>query len=117
MHPSLVNIHVNHPPEATVQIHQVARVKTPPDSSPKKNIKNSLEQLSVHSVQQRSQPNNSESHSRQPQVHRRPMTMGRCFQETADGQVGRYFKCMQLTRKVIKKIKLRISDSYSIGKL
>ncbi|XP_055496106.1 latent-transforming growth factor beta-binding protein 2-like isoform X2 [Leucoraja erinacea] len=86
MHPSLVNIHVNHPPEATVQIHQVARVKTPPDSSPKKNIKNSLEQLSVHSVQQRSQPNNSESHSRQPQVHRRPMTMGRCFQETADGQ-------------------------------
>ncbi|XP_015268595.1 PREDICTED: latent-transforming growth factor beta-binding protein 2-like [Gekko japonicus] len=28
IHPSLVNVHINHPPEAVVQIHQVARVKT-----------------------------------------------------------------------------------------
>ncbi|XP_062900141.1 latent-transforming growth factor beta-binding protein 2-like isoform X1 [Mobula hypostoma] len=89
MHPSLVNIHVNHPPEATVQIHQVARVKTPPDSSAKENIKNSLDQHSVHSVQQRSQPNASGKNNGQSQQHRRPMTVGRCFQETVDGQCGK----------------------------
>uniref|UniRef100_A0A8B9FUM0 Latent-transforming growth factor beta-binding protein 1 n=1 Tax=Amazona collaria TaxID=241587 RepID=A0A8B9FUM0_9PSIT len=27
LNPSLVNVHINHPPEATVQIHQVARVR------------------------------------------------------------------------------------------
>ncbi|XP_051869024.1 latent-transforming growth factor beta-binding protein 2-like [Pristis pectinata] len=89
MHPSLVNIHVNHPPEATVQIHQVARVKNPPDSSAKKNIKNSLDQQSVHSVQQRSQPNASGNNNGQSQPHRKPMTVGRCFQETVDGQCGK----------------------------
>ncbi|XP_069772203.1 latent-transforming growth factor beta-binding protein 2-like [Narcine bancroftii] len=93
MHPSLVNIHVNHPPEATVQIHQVARVKTPPaDSSPssaKKILKNSPGQQSIHSVQQRSQPHAGGNNNGQALPHRRPLTVGRCFQETSDGQCGK----------------------------
>ncbi|XP_041070002.1 latent-transforming growth factor beta-binding protein 2-like [Carcharodon carcharias] len=87
MLPSLVNIHVNHPPEATVQIHQVARVKTAPDASAKNSIKNSQGQQSVHSVQQRSQLNANGNINGQPQ--HRPMNVGRCFQETADGQCGK----------------------------
>uniref|UniRef100_UPI00398EF069 latent-transforming growth factor beta-binding protein 2-like isoform X2 n=1 Tax=Pristiophorus japonicus TaxID=55135 RepID=UPI00398EF069 len=101
MLPSLVNIHVKHPPEATVQIHQVARVKSVPDSLAEDNIKNSQDQQSVRSVQQRSQPNangnsNGQPQARQwpqaqarPQPHHRPMNVGRCFQETADGQCGK----------------------------
>ncbi|XP_067848101.1 latent-transforming growth factor beta-binding protein 2-like [Heptranchias perlo] len=95
MLPSLVNIHVNHPPEATVQIHQVARVKTAPDSSAKNIIENSQDQQSAHSVQERSQPNANGNKNGQPQAwpqpqpHHRPINVGRCFQETADGQCGK----------------------------
>uniref|UniRef100_A0A674APG6 Latent-transforming growth factor beta-binding protein 1 n=1 Tax=Salmo trutta TaxID=8032 RepID=A0A674APG6_SALTR len=47
LHPSLVNVHIQHPHEAEVQIHQVARVKLgqrPPAAE------------GGHSIQQRSQP-------------------------------------------------------------
>ncbi|XP_067894762.1 latent-transforming growth factor beta-binding protein 2-like isoform X2 [Heterodontus francisci] len=91
MLPSLVNIHVNHPPEATVQIHQVARVKNAPDSSTKNSIKSSQDQQSIHSVQQRSQLNANGNINEQtrPQPQHRPVNVGRCFQETADGQCGK----------------------------
>ncbi|XP_078090470.1 latent-transforming growth factor beta-binding protein 2-like isoform X2 [Mustelus asterias] len=89
MLPSLVNIHVNHPPEATVQIHQVARVKTAPDASTMNSIKNSQGQQSAHSVQQRSQFNANGNINGQSQSQHRPMNVGRCFQETADGQCGK----------------------------
>uniref|UniRef100_A0A6Q2XS89 Latent-transforming growth factor beta-binding protein 1 n=1 Tax=Esox lucius TaxID=8010 RepID=A0A6Q2XS89_ESOLU len=45
LHPSLVNVHIQHPPEAEVQIHQVARVK--PGQRP-------TTAEGAHSVQQRS---------------------------------------------------------------
>ncbi|XP_038630226.1 latent-transforming growth factor beta-binding protein 2-like [Scyliorhinus canicula] len=89
MLPSLVNIHVNHPPEATVQIHQVARVKNAPDASTTNSIKISQGQQSAHSVQQRSQLNADGNINEQPQPQHRPMNVGRCFQETADGQCGK----------------------------
>lgn len=96
LHPSLVNVHIQHPPEAEIEIHQVARVQPG-------------HRLAIpegaHSVQQRSQPGNGHeatielngrqlhftgnengnSHTRlQP---RQNGHVGRCFQETVDGQV------------------------------
>ncbi|XP_076833760.1 latent-transforming growth factor beta-binding protein 2-like [Brachyhypopomus gauderio] len=100
--PSLVNVHVQHPPEAKIQIHQVARVKPsqPADG--------------VHSVQQRSQPgnghtkdtggaggfshgqydiknSNGQNHGQNvPRPHNRLNGyVGRCFQETVHGQCGK----------------------------
>lgn len=98
LHPSLVNVHIQHPPEAEVQIHQVARVQ--PGQRP------GLTE-GAHSVQQRSQPGNgheptSEHSGRYSHAngngngngngHARPHNrqnghVGRCFQETVDGQV------------------------------
>lgn len=89
LHPSLVNVHIQHPPEAEVHIHQVARVQ--PGQRP------SSSEV-AHSVQQRSQPGNGhETHSNgngngHNYGHARPHNrqnghVGRCFQETVDGQV------------------------------
>ncbi|KAM6917617.1 latent-transforming growth factor beta-binding protein 2-like [Lycodopsis pacificus] len=96
LHPSLVNVHIQHPPEAEVQIHQVARVH--PGQRP-------ATADGAHSVQQRSQPGNgheptNDHSSRQPHTsgngnnHARTHThqngqVGRCFQETVDGQCGK----------------------------
>lgn len=106
LHPSLVNVHIQHPPEAEVQIHQVARVQ--PGQRP-------VSSEGAHSVQQRSQPG-SVQESATEQGNRHPHTshtghtsydghsghsgpvpvrphypqsepVGRCFQETVDGQV------------------------------
>ncbi|MBN3299259.1 LTBP2 protein, partial [Amia calva] len=105
LHPSLVNVHIKHPPEAEVQIHQVARVK--PDQMPPGSDGNSIGgvQQSVHSVQQRSQPGNGNKSTKQHGTgigntirtgngHTRPQQrlngyVGRCFQETIDGQCGK----------------------------
>ncbi|KAI5102569.1 latent-transforming growth factor beta-binding protein 1 isoform X2 [Silurus meridionalis] len=93
--PSLVNVHVQHPPEAQVQIHQVARVKPGQTTE------------TGHSVQQRSQPGNNHINGNvngqnsvhstgqnHGQNHHRPHIrpnghMGRCFQETVDGKCGK----------------------------
>uniref|UniRef100_A0A8C9XR98 Latent-transforming growth factor beta-binding protein 1 n=1 Tax=Sander lucioperca TaxID=283035 RepID=A0A8C9XR98_SANLU len=96
LHPSLVNVHIQHPPDAEVHIHQVARVQ--PGQRPATTD-------GVHSVQQRSQPGNgheptNEHSSRHPhtngngnghvQPHNRQNGhVGRCFQETVDGQCGK----------------------------
>ncbi|XP_077414400.1 latent-transforming growth factor beta-binding protein 2-like isoform X2 [Vanacampus margaritifer] len=94
LHPSLVNVHIQHPPEAEVRIHQVARVQ-PGQRSPATE--------GAHSVQQRSQPGNGhepalehggrhvytsvDGHARTH--HRQNGQVGRCFQETVDGQCGK----------------------------
>ncbi|XP_042356273.1 latent-transforming growth factor beta-binding protein 2-like isoform X1 [Plectropomus leopardus] len=96
LHPSLVNVHIQHPPDAEVQIHQVARVQ--PGQRPSTTE-------GAHSVQQRSQPGNGhESTNEQSSNHAhtsgngngqtRPHSrqnghIGRCFQETVDGQCGK----------------------------
>uniref|UniRef100_W5MXR7 Latent-transforming growth factor beta-binding protein 1 n=1 Tax=Lepisosteus oculatus TaxID=7918 RepID=W5MXR7_LEPOC len=100
MHPSLVNVHIQHPPEAEVQIHQVARVK--PDQVSPGSEQNSINGWqSVRSVQQRSQAGDGHGSSRQHgstsgngDVHSRLHNrlnghVGRCFQETIDGQCGK----------------------------
>ncbi|KAM6961294.1 latent-transforming growth factor beta-binding protein 2-like [Aplochiton taeniatus] len=104
MHPSLVNVHIQHPPGAEVQVHQVARVRPgqrPPSS-----------EGGAHSVQQRSQPGNNGHfngnghgnghHDDYSNGHgvangngpagpqqRQNGHVGRCFQETVDGQCGK----------------------------
>ncbi|KAF4084511.1 hypothetical protein AMELA_G00129520 [Ameiurus melas] len=69
----VVNIHVNHPPEASVQIHQVSQV----DSS-----------STVQKFQQHSTYSNQQSF-----LHYTPVTsksqLGRCFQETTSMQCGK----------------------------
>ncbi|XP_070697809.1 latent-transforming growth factor beta-binding protein 2-like [Pempheris klunzingeri] len=95
LHPSLVNVHIQHPPEAEVRIHQVARVQ--PGQRP-------TATEGAHSVQQRSQPGNrheptNEHSSRHPhtngngnghgQARLHNGHVGRCFQETVDGQCGK----------------------------
>ncbi|XP_034051040.1 latent-transforming growth factor beta-binding protein 2 [Thalassophryne amazonica] len=96
LYPSLVNVHIQHPPEAEVQIHQVARVQPGQRTATTEG---------AHSVQQRSQPGNehqptNENSNRQSPTNentsnhdrlqnRRNGNVGRCFQETADGQCGK----------------------------
>ncbi|XP_067469468.1 latent-transforming growth factor beta-binding protein 2-like isoform X3 [Thunnus thynnus] len=96
LHPSLVNVHIQHPPEAEVQVHQVARVQPGQRSATTEG---------AHSVQQRSQPGNghesTNDHSSRHRHtndnghgHARPHNrqnghVGRCFQETVDGQCGK----------------------------
>uniref|UniRef100_A0A3Q1EW23 Latent-transforming growth factor beta-binding protein 1 n=1 Tax=Acanthochromis polyacanthus TaxID=80966 RepID=A0A3Q1EW23_9TELE len=96
LHPSLVNVHIQHPPEAEVQIHQVARVQPGQRQATTEG---------AHSVQQRSQPGNGHEHtsehsSRHPHTNgnghshtttriRQNGHVGRCFQETVDGQCGK----------------------------
>ncbi|XP_064809909.1 latent-transforming growth factor beta-binding protein 2-like isoform X1 [Oncorhynchus masou masou] len=82
LHPSMVNVHIQHPHEAEVQIHQVARVKPgqrPPVAE------------GAHSVQQRSQPGNGigNGHGHTRPHNRQNGYVGRCFQETVDGQCGK----------------------------
>lgn len=101
-----MNVHIQHPPEAEVQIHQVARVQ--PGQRP-------VITEGARSVQQRSQPGSvqeaaTEQSSRHPHTSHTSHTsydghnghnghgpvgphypqsehVGRCFQETVDGQV------------------------------
>lgn len=107
LNPSLVNVHIQHPPEAEVQVHQVARVQPG---------QRSVTTEGAHSVQQRSQPGNGHEHTTE---HNGRVThnghwnghsttsyqnghVGRCFQETVDGQVLCYafekqcLKCFDL---------------------
>ncbi|XP_053538479.1 latent-transforming growth factor beta-binding protein 1 isoform X2 [Ictalurus punctatus] len=69
----VVNIHVNHPPEASVQIHQVSQV----DSS-----------STVQKFQQHSTYSNQQSFLHYPPVTSKSQ-LGRCFQETTSMQCGK----------------------------
>nr|XP_009669183.1 PREDICTED: latent-transforming growth factor beta-binding protein 2 isoform X1 [Struthio camelus australis] len=87
LNPSLVNVHINHPPEATVQIHQVARVRGDSELSEE----NSVERVVVPqlaavpwSTYTSGNGNNIGTESRQQQ--RPPGLMGRCFREALHGQ-------------------------------
>ncbi|XP_067901446.1 latent-transforming growth factor beta-binding protein 1 isoform X3 [Heterodontus francisci] len=92
--PNLVNIHVKHPPEANVQIHQVTRVDSSSLEQKVKGVKSSQQQISYHvpnpSVPH--VPNSVYNHHQQVRTHHYPRTqtkLGRCFQETAGTQCGK----------------------------
>ncbi|KAM8914977.1 latent-transforming growth factor beta-binding protein 2-like isoform 2-T2 [Spinachia spinachia] len=85
LNPSLVNVHIQHPQGAEVEVHQVARVL--PGLRPGAAD-------GAHSVQQRSQPakgpepTSGHGGNRATEDTHQNGHVGRCFQETVDGQCG-----------------------------
>ncbi|XP_078261441.1 latent-transforming growth factor beta-binding protein 1-like isoform X2 [Rhinoraja longicauda] len=92
--PNIVNIHVKHPPEATVQIHQVSRIDSSSLGQKVKGAKLSQQQISYH-IQSPSVshvPNSVYDHHQQVRTRLYPRIqskLGRCFQETAGAQCGK----------------------------
>ncbi|XP_061467719.1 latent-transforming growth factor beta-binding protein 2 isoform X4 [Rhineura floridana] len=90
INPSLVNVHINHPPEAAVQIHQVARVKSDSDQSEE----NSVETVLMSHFPLGSQFNdnatittNSNNIVTESNQQQRPQgLMGKCYLETVHGK-------------------------------
>uniref|UniRef100_A0A3Q3W5C5 Latent-transforming growth factor beta-binding protein 1 n=1 Tax=Mola mola TaxID=94237 RepID=A0A3Q3W5C5_MOLML len=75
--PSIVNVHIKHPPEASVQVHQVSQLD---------HYQNGGHQLtSSQSVL----PVQHGYHVSQSQPFTSKNTLGRCFQETAGSQCGK----------------------------
>ncbi|KAM4772836.1 latent-transforming growth factor beta-binding protein 1 isoform 2-T2 [Rhinophrynus dorsalis] len=89
--PNMVNIHVKHPPEASVQFHQVSRIESS-SSTQKKDNQIGQTQYSYHGVQKHQLPQNGYPHQQTiPNVY--PVStknqLGRCFQETTGSQCGK----------------------------
>ncbi|XP_016846111.1 latent-transforming growth factor beta-binding protein 1 isoform X3 [Anolis carolinensis] len=94
--PNIVNIHVKHPPEASVQFHQVSRIdststgqKVKPKPSQSGHTQVSYQSLPF----QKTQKIHSTYSHQQPISHVFPISaktqLGRCFQETIGTQCGK----------------------------
>uniref|UniRef100_A0A663DVE4 Latent-transforming growth factor beta-binding protein 1 n=1 Tax=Aquila chrysaetos chrysaetos TaxID=223781 RepID=A0A663DVE4_AQUCH len=88
LNPSLVNVHINHPPEATVQIHQVARVRGDTEVSEENSVEAVLvPQLAAMPWYTYTHGNgNSIATESSRQQQRAPGLLGRCFREALHGQ-------------------------------
>uniref|UniRef100_A0A452HKU1 Latent transforming growth factor beta binding protein 2 n=1 Tax=Gopherus agassizii TaxID=38772 RepID=A0A452HKU1_9SAUR len=87
LNPSLVNVHIKHPPEATVQIHQVARVRGDLGQSEENSVEAVLlSQLPTGPQHSYSNGNSNSITTESGQQQRPPELMGRCFRETLHGQ-------------------------------
>uniref|UniRef100_A0A674J4E0 Latent-transforming growth factor beta-binding protein 2 n=1 Tax=Terrapene triunguis TaxID=2587831 RepID=A0A674J4E0_9SAUR len=87
LNPSLVNVHIKHPPEATVQIHQVARVRGDSGQSEENSVEALLlSQLPTGPQYSYSNGNSNSITTESGQQQRPPELMGRCFRETLHGQ-------------------------------
>uniref|UniRef100_A0A8C9N739 Latent-transforming growth factor beta-binding protein 1 n=1 Tax=Serinus canaria TaxID=9135 RepID=A0A8C9N739_SERCA len=88
LNPSLVNVHINHPPEAIVQIHQVARVRGDAEASEENSVETVLvPQLAAVPWYTYSHGNaNSIATESRRQQQRAPGLLGRCFREALHGQ-------------------------------
>ncbi|XP_013914431.1 PREDICTED: latent-transforming growth factor beta-binding protein 1 isoform X1 [Thamnophis sirtalis] len=94
--PNIVNIHVKHPPEATLQIHQVSRIDSP-SAGQKTKTKLPTSGHSQSPYQSLSFQKTQKIHS--PYIHQQPIThtfpvsaktqLGRCFQETVGTQCSK----------------------------
>ncbi|XP_068088217.1 latent-transforming growth factor beta-binding protein 1 isoform X4 [Hyperolius riggenbachi] len=89
--PNMVNIHVKHPPEASVQFHQVSRVESS-SSSQRKESQIGQTHVSYHGVQKNQLPQAGYP-NQQTASHVYPVSaktqLGRCFQETTGTQCGK----------------------------
>lgn len=90
--PNIVNIHVKHPPEASVQIHQVSRVDGPTGQKVKE-AQPGQSQVSYQGLPvQKTQTVHSSYSHQQVIPHVYPVAaktqLGRCFQETIGSQVS-----------------------------
>lgn len=84
-----MNVHINHPPEATVQIHQVARVRGDTEVSEENSVEAVLvPQLAAMPWYTYTHGNgNSIAPESSRQQQRAPGLLGRCFREALHGQV------------------------------
>uniref|UniRef100_A0A8C9LDU8 Latent-transforming growth factor beta-binding protein 1 n=1 Tax=Pavo cristatus TaxID=9049 RepID=A0A8C9LDU8_PAVCR len=88
LNPSLVNVHINHPPEATVQIHQVARVRGDSEVSEENSVEAVLvPQMATVPWYTYSNGNGNNIATEGGQQKRPPGLLGRCFREALHGQV------------------------------
>ncbi|XP_053159827.1 latent-transforming growth factor beta-binding protein 1 isoform X4 [Hemicordylus capensis] len=92
--PNIVNIHVKHPPEATVQFHQVSRIDSTSAGQKAKPSQSGHSQVSYQSLPfQKTQKVHSTYTHQQPVSHVYPVSaktqLGRCFQETIGTQCGK----------------------------
>uniref|UniRef100_A0A8C5FTA7 Latent transforming growth factor beta binding protein 1 n=1 Tax=Gadus morhua TaxID=8049 RepID=A0A8C5FTA7_GADMO len=93
----IVNIHVKHPPEASVQIHQVSQLDTLDQASPQAGSSSSFTYHHVESSQKVRHHGHSVAypsrHGYQVPQGYQPVTsksqLGRCFQETQASQCGK----------------------------
>uniref|UniRef100_A0A8C6MRU5 Latent transforming growth factor beta binding protein 1 n=1 Tax=Mus spicilegus TaxID=10103 RepID=A0A8C6MRU5_MUSSI len=91
--PNIVNIHVKHPPEASVQIHQVSRIDSPGGQKVKE-AQPGQSQVSYQGLPvQKTQTVHSTYSHQQLIPHVYPVAaktqLGRCFQETIGSQCGK----------------------------
>uniref|UniRef100_A0ABI7WUW4 Latent transforming growth factor beta binding protein 1 n=1 Tax=Felis catus TaxID=9685 RepID=A0ABI7WUW4_FELCA len=91
--PNIVNIHVKHPPEASVQIHQVSRIDGPTGQKTKE-AQAGQSQISYQGLPvQKTQTVHSTYSHQQVIPHVYPVAaktqLGRCFQETIGSQCGK----------------------------
>ncbi|XP_053132852.1 latent-transforming growth factor beta-binding protein 2 isoform X3 [Hemicordylus capensis] len=87
INPSLVNVHINHPPEATVQIHQVARVKSDSDQSEENSVETVfISQLPTGPQNNDNTTTNNKIVADSNQQQRPQGLMGRCYLETLHGK-------------------------------
>ncbi|XP_076991154.1 latent-transforming growth factor beta-binding protein 1 isoform X8 [Tamandua tetradactyla] len=91
--PNIVNIHVKHPPEASVQIHQVSRIDGPTGQKIK-DAQPGQSQVSYQGLPiQKTQTAHSTYSHQQVVPHVYPVAaktqLGRCFQETIGSQCGK----------------------------
>ncbi|XP_041107834.1 latent-transforming growth factor beta-binding protein 1-like isoform X3 [Polyodon spathula] len=89
--PNMVNVHVKHPPEASVQIHQVSRMDGP--NGQKVKAAQSGHSTYPGGIAQKGQSPPTVSHTQQNIVHQYSIAskiqLGRCFQETTGAQCGK----------------------------
>uniref|UniRef100_A0ACB8G5I2 Latent-transforming growth factor beta-binding protein 2 n=1 Tax=Sphaerodactylus townsendi TaxID=933632 RepID=A0ACB8G5I2_9SAUR len=87
MHPSLVNVHINHPPEAVVQIHQVARVKSDSDQSEENSVETVLISQLPTNPQYTDNTTTSNNIAAEINQQQRPQGLvGKCYLETVHGK-------------------------------
>lgn len=99
--PNIVNIHVKHPPEASVQIHQVSRIDGPMGQKVKE-AHPGQSQVSYQGLPvQKTQTVHSTYSHQQVIPHVYPVAaktqLGRCFQETIGSQVSSVFQAILIT--------------------
>ncbi|XP_014915831.1 latent-transforming growth factor beta-binding protein 1 isoform X2 [Poecilia latipinna] len=97
--PGIVNIHIKHPPEASVQVHQVSQLDNGHPQQGSHSGSSSSSSYSYHhsessqKIQQHGYNMVHPNHHGYKVPHYQPVasknTLGRCFQETAAGQCGK----------------------------
>ncbi|XP_062980305.1 latent-transforming growth factor beta-binding protein 1 isoform X1 [Elgaria multicarinata webbii] len=93
--PNIVNIHVKHPPEASVQFHQVSRIDSTSagQKAKPKPSQSGHSQVSYQSLPFQKKIHSTYTQQQQPISHIYPISaktqLGRCFQETIGTQCGK----------------------------